>query len=64
MNLFPVTIFHTDFENDDFAVISMRNKIETGDEVDNEEFSVFIKKSIEVIRNLKVLLKPVVELEM
>ena len=59
MNLFPVTIFHANFENDDFALISMRNKIETGDEVDNEEFSVFVKKSVELIRNLKRLLQPV-----
>jgi hypothetical protein len=57
MNFFPLNIFHTDFENDDFAVISLRYKIETGDEVDSEDFSLFLNKSIEVIRNLKTLTK-------
>jgi len=57
MNIHPVIgIQQTDIESDDFAVHYMRTRIENGDDVDNEEFSFFVKKSFELIRNLKLLL--------
>jgi len=39
-------------ESDDFTMITMLFRIETGDEVDNEDFSLYVKKSLELIRNL------------
>ena len=43
---------------DDFAVSTMLTRLQTGEDVDNEEFSAFVKKCQDLIRNLQMLLKP------
>ena len=45
----------TAIDIDDFAVITMLTRIETGEDVDNEEFTLFVKKCQELIRNLRQL---------
>jgi hypothetical protein len=52
MNNYPLSIHESGIESDDFAIVTMLSRIETGDEVDNEDFSLFVKKSHELIRNL------------
>jgi hypothetical protein len=53
MNNYPlVSIHESGIESDDFAIVTMLSRIENGDEVDNEDFSLFVKKSHELIRNL------------
>ena len=45
----------TAFDIDDFATINLLTRIETGEDVDNEEFTVFVKKCQDLIRNLRQL---------
>ena len=52
-----LTIPETGFDSDDFAMTIMLNRLETGEDVDNEEFSVFVRKCQDLIRNLNNLLK-------
>ena len=47
-----ITLPETTIDIDDFAVITMLTRIETGEDVDNEEFTLFVKKCQELIRNL------------
>lgn len=47
-----IPIQDTIFDIDDFATITMLIRIETGEVVDNEEFTIFLKKCQDLIRNL------------
>ena len=50
-----IPIPETLIDIDDFAIITMRTRIETGEDVDNEEFKLFVKKCQDLIRNLRQL---------
>lgn len=43
----------TAFEIDDFATIMLRIRIETGEDIDNEEFTQFVKKLQDLVSNLR-----------
>ncbi len=42
-----------DFDSDDFTTISLIARVETGERVDNDEFSIFLDKSKELIAVLQ-----------
>ncbi len=46
-------------ESDDFAVKTILTRLETGEDVDNEEFSAFVKKCQDMIWSLRNMLKVV-----
>ncbi len=46
-------------ESDDFAVKTILTRLETGEDVDNEEFSAFVKNCQDMIWSLRNMLKVV-----
>ena len=53
MKHFNTSPQETAFDIDDFATIMLLNRIETGEHIDNEEFTQFVKKLQDLVSNLR-----------
>jgi len=53
MKHFNTSPQETAFDMDDFATIMLLNRIETGEHIDNEEFTQFVKKLQDLVSNLR-----------
>jgi len=51
----PLPFEEAAIDNDDFVISTMLSRLETGEDIDNEEFSVFVKRCLELIQNLQKL---------